>query len=114
VQHNEYESKLLLGWDIHQWAVAIARVGIGGTQMKYADRTRREYLSRFGQNPLELRLIGVQAEGNYDLAAALFEQLDPSLETYVESTELDSSYGDHARDDWEYSEGRKNVWNRGV
>lgn len=109
-----YEDQLLMGWDIHQWAVAIARVGLGGTQMKYADKTRKEYRQRFGQDPLEFQLIGVDAGGDYDLAAALFEQLDPSLETYVDAPELDSSYGNHERDDWEYNEGRRNVWERGV
>ena len=115
MQLNDYENQLLLGWDIHQWAVAIHRVGMGGTQMKYADKTRKEYHNQYGQNPLEFQLIGVQTEGNYDLAAALFEQVQYSdLEHIDPNPHLDSSYGDHAKDDHDYDEGRRNIWTRGV
>ena len=109
----DYENQLLMGWDIHQWAVAIERVGLGGTMMRYAEKTRREYKKLYGE-PLALQLIGVRPEGNYDLAAALFEQLEYGLEKHVDEIQLDSSYGDHGKDDYDYSEGRKNVWERGV
>ena len=97
-------NELLLGWDIHQWAVAIKRVGLGGTQMKYANRCRNEYLKRFGQDPLQFQLIGVSSDGDYDLAQALFEQLEYGLEKVEDEHELDSSYEDHTQDDKEYDE----------
>lgn len=107
--HNDFENQLLLGWDIHQWAVAIARVGLGGTQMKYAERTRKEYLNKYGQNPLEFQLIGVQTEGNYDLAAALYEQVEyRNLEQVSTEEAKDSSYGDQTKDDMEYEEAFRN------
>jgi len=102
--------QLLLGWDINQWAVAIERMGLGGTRMKDADRCRRDYLNKYGQNPLEFQLIGVDAGGNYDLAAALFEQVEYSLEDVDTKPELDSSYSNQEKDDHDYAEGRKNVW----
>ena len=99
-----YDEYLLNGWDIHQWAVAIERVGLGGTQMKYADKCQREYIQRYGQNPLEYQLIGVSAGGNYDLAAALFEQTEHRLESVDVKPVLDKSYEDHTKDDMEYDE----------
>jgi len=96
--------ELLLGWDIHQWATAIKRVGLGGTQMRYANKCRNEYIKRFGQNPLEFQLIGVQADGDYDMAQALFEQLQSGLESIEDKVELDSSYQDQTKDDMEYDE----------
>ena len=111
---NDYENQLLMGWDIHQWAVAIDRIGLGGTQMKYADRCHRDYINKFGQDPLEFQLIGVEMGGNIDLAAALFEQLEHGLEKAEGDVKLDSSYGDHGKDDYDYDEGRRNIWTRGV
>jgi hypothetical protein len=101
---NSLQNETLLGWDIHQWAVAIKRVGLGGTQMKYANKTRNEYLKRYGQNPLEFQLIGVQMEGDYDMAQALFEQLEHGLESVSDEQLLDPSYGDQTKDDKEYDE----------
>lgn len=101
---SDYDNLLLNGWDIHQWAVAIDRVGLGGTQMKYADRCQRDYMNRYGQNPLEFQLIGVEVGSNYDLAAALFEQTEHKLESVDEKPILDSSYKDHAKDDMDYNE----------
>jgi len=63
----------IMDWDINQWAVAIKRVGIGGTRVKDMDKCRKEYLNRYGCEPLARFLIGVEAEGDYDLAAAIFE-----------------------------------------
>jgi hypothetical protein len=107
-------NELLLGWDYGQWAVAIERVGLGGTRMLDADRCRAKYIREYGQNPLEFQLIGVSAGGNFDLASALFEQLEYSLEGVNATQETDSSYGDHSKDDHDYDEGRKNIWERGV
>jgi len=104
IQGADYEKLLLNGWDIHQWAVAIERVGLGGTPMKYADQCQKEYLRRYGQNPLEFQLIGVSVGGNYDLAAALFEQTEHRLESVEDKIEMDSSYQDHTKDDMEYDE----------
>jgi hypothetical protein len=101
---SDFSDELLLGWDIHQWAVAIDRVGLGGTRMKDAEKCHKEYLSRFGQNPLEFQLIGVEMGTNYPLAAALFEQVEYKLESVRESETLDSSYGDQTKDDMEYDE----------
>jgi hypothetical protein len=109
---NSIKDQLLLGWDIHQWAVAIKRVGLGGTQMKYANRTRNEYIKRYGQDPLEFQLIGVQTDGDYDLAQALFEQLEHGLESVTDEELLDPSYGDHTKDDMEYHEAFANRWGR--
>jgi len=109
---NNYENQLLLGWTLEQWAVAIARIGIGGTQMKYADKTRIEYVRRFGQEPLEFMILGARPEGNYDLAAALFEQLEGGLESCADADPLDSSYGDHTKDDMEYEEAFQNRYRR--
>ena len=103
----DYEKLLLNGWDIHQWAVAIERVGLGWTQMKYADKCQKEYLSKFGQNPLEFQLIGVSVGGDYDLAMAPFEQTQHKLESVDDKVELDSSYQDHTKDDMEYNEAFK-------
>jgi hypothetical protein len=108
VPHNDFENQLLMGWTLEQWAVAIDRVGMGGTMMQYADKTRKEYLSRYGQNPLEYLIIGARPAGNYDLAAALFEQLEGGLERCADSDPLDSSYGDQTKDDMDYEEGFKN------
>lgn len=99
----DYENYLLNGWDIHQWAVAIERIGLGGTQMKYADKCQKEYLNRYGQNPLEFQLIGVSAGGNYDLAAALFEQTQYKLESASVEEKLDSSYSNQEKDDIDYN-----------
>ena len=107
-----FEDLLLNGWDIHQWSVAIQRVGLGGTQMKYADRCQKEYMNKYGQNPLEFQLIGVKTEENYDLAAALFEQAESRLESTDSNPELDSSYGDQTKDDIEYEEAFANRWGR--
>lgn len=104
---RDYDNLLLNGWDIHQWAVAIDRVGLGGTQMKYADKCQKEYLQRYGQNPLEFQLIGVTPGSNYDLAAALFEQAEHKLESFDEKPQLDSSYQDQTKDDMEYDEAFK-------
>jgi len=114
-QYNDYENQLLLGWDIHQWAVAIARVGLGGTSMGYAEKTRKEYLRKYDQAPLALQLIGVTVDGNYDLASALYEQVEyRNLEQVGSEDYKDSSYGDHGKDDHDYDEGRRNIWTRGV
>lgn len=104
---RDYDNLLLNGWDIHQWAVAIDRVGLGGTQMKYADKCQKEYLQRYGQNPLEYMLIGVTPGSNYDLASALFEQAEYKLETFDEKPQLDKSYQDQTKDDMEYEEAFK-------
>jgi len=114
-QYNDYENQLLLDWDIHQWATAIARVGMGGTTMKYAEKTHKEYLRVYGQAPLEFQLIGVKTDGNYDMAGALYEQVDHRNMEKVDSTvQQDSSYGDHGKDDHDYDEGKRNIWTRGV
>ena len=104
---RDYDNLLLNGWDIHQWAVAIDRVGLGGTQMKYADKAQREYLEKYGQNPLETQIIGATPGSNYDLAAALFEQAEYRLESFDEKPQLDSSYQDQTKDDMEYEEAFK-------
>jgi len=108
-----YDKYLLNGWDLAQWAIAIERVGLGGTQLKYADKCQKEYLNKYGQNPLEFQMIGVNAGGDYDLAAALFEQVEHQLESFDDKPELDSSYQDHARDDHEYDQDKRNIWERG-
>ena len=102
IEAADYDNLLLNGWDIHQWAVAIERIGLGGSQMKYADKCQKEYLKKYGQNPLEFQLIGVSMGGNYDLAAALFEQTQFKLESVDVKLKLDSSYEDHTKDDMEY------------
>lgn len=104
IEGADYDNLLLNGWDIHQWAVAIDRVGLGGTQMKYADKCQKEYMNRYGQNPLEFQLIGVSAGGNYDLAAALFEQTQYKLESVGTEEKLDSSYSNQKKDDIEYDQ----------
>ena len=103
----DYDNLLLNGWDLQQWAVAIERVGLGGTQMKYADKLQKEYINRYGQNPLEFQLIGVEVGGNYDLAVALFEQTEHRLESVDVIEKLDSSFEDHTKDDMEYDEAFK-------
>lgn len=103
----DYDNLLLNGWDIHQWAVAIDRLGLGGTQMKYADKLQRDYLNKFGQNPLEFQLIGITPGTNYDLAAALFEQTQHRLESVGIEEIKDSSYSDQEKDDREYDDAWK-------
>lgn len=66
----------IMDWDIHQWAVAIKRVGIGGTRTKDMYKTRKEYYRRYGCEPLARFLIGVDIEGDYDLAQAIFEHTE--------------------------------------
>jgi len=95
---------LFMGWSLDQWAVAIERVGLGGVRVKDAEKCHREYLSRFGQNPLEFQLIGVQLAADYDLAKALFEQVEYKLESIKETEIKDSSYGDQTKDDMDYNE----------
>jgi hypothetical protein len=43
-------------------------------------------------------------EGDYDLAQALFEQLEHGLESVSDEQLLDPSYGDQTKDDQEYDE----------
>jgi len=107
-------NELLMGWDINQWALAIERVGLDGTRMINADKCRKRYIAEYGQNPLEFQLIGVKMGGDFDRAGALFEQLEYSLEGVNTSEDLDSSYGDQSKDDHDYDEGRRNIWERGV
>lgn len=66
----------IMDWDVNQWAVAIKRVGLGGTRVKDLDKCRKEYVRRYGCEPLARFLIGVEAEGDYDLAQAVFEHTE--------------------------------------
>ena len=108
IKAADYDNLTLNGWDLAQWAVAIERVGIGGTQMKYADKCQKEYINKYGQNPLEFQLIGVDMGGNYDLAAALFEQTQFKLESVGTEEIKDSSYSDQEKDDHDYHEAWQN------
>jgi hypothetical protein len=102
----DFQNELFMGWDIEQWSVAIDRVGLGGTTMKYANRCRKEYQDRFGQDPLEFQLVGVQiaSDNAREMASALFEQYQKALEKYEDEVVLDSSYGNQEKDDKEYDE----------
>ena len=99
--------ELLMGWSFEQWAIAVKRVGVGGTRMKDISRCRKEYRERFGQDPLEFQIIGARPDGDYDLAAAIFEQYEHQLESVKDEVALDSSYGDQTKDDMEYEEAFK-------
>ena len=106
-----YTQDYFLGWTIDQWAIAIARVGLDGTTIRHANRCRNEYLSRYGTDPGGVEFIGVQPEANYDLAMALYENVNGIyLEPLEEDEVLDSSYDDHTADDIQYEEAFKNRW----
>ena len=102
----DFQDELFMGWDLEQWSVAIERCGLGGTTMKYANRCRKEYIDRYGQNPLEFQLVGVQlaSANSREMASALFEQYQMALEKHKDEIKQDSSYEDHTKDDMEYDE----------
>ena len=60
---------LFMGWTLDQWALAISRVGLDGTQMKHANRCKSDYERKYGGNP-GISFVG--EEPNYELALALF------------------------------------------
>lgn len=98
-----------LGWTIDQWALAVERVGLDGTTIKHANRCRSEYIRRYGCDPGGVEIIGVNPPANYDLAYALFENVNGIyLEPLEEDEMLDISYEDHTKDDMEYEEAFKN------
>lgn len=64
------------GWDIHQWAAAIERLGIGGTTQKYMRELQKDYFNRYRCAPLAGKLVGAAPSGNYDLAREIFRHED--------------------------------------
>ena len=65
---------VIMDWDMHQWAAAIDRIGIGGTTIKYMDQLRKEYVRRFGCEPLATHIIGAESASAaaYGLAGEVF------------------------------------------
>lgn len=78
---------VIMDWDVHQWAAAIERVGIGGTQIKDMNKLRAEYTRRYGCEPLATQLIGAQATGDYGLADEIFRH-----EELVQYVDLDAEF----------------------
>lgn len=78
---------VIMDWDIHQWAVAIARCGIGGTQVRHMDKLRREYVEKYRAEPLAVKMVGVQIDGDYALAEEIFrhEELIQYVDLVAES-----------------------------
>ena len=109
---REVIARLFLGWTFEQWALAIARVGLGGTQIRHAERCQREYKRAFGSDAPAIAFAGETP--NVDLATALWEQIDgPYFEEITEERILDSSYGDQTKDDMEYDEAWQIRYGRG-
>ena len=86
---------LIYDWDIHQWATAIDRIGIGGTTQKYINELRMEYPRRYGCEPLAMKLIGSvpASEESYQIAQELFRHSE--LITMVDLTKESAlAFGD--------------------
>ena len=69
---------VIMDWDIHQWAAAIERCGIGGTTIKYMDKLRKEYVRRYKCETLAHRILGANYadQRSYGLAKEVFRHTE--------------------------------------
>jgi len=63
----------LLGWDINQWAHAIARTGVKPTTTREATELRQSWMRKYNHTPLEIKIAGVEYEYDREAAQAVFE-----------------------------------------
>ena len=102
---------LFMGWTVDQWALAISRVGLDGTQEKHAKRCQEHYKRMYNGDPTTA--FEGEDPPNYDLALALFEHVNGILLEPLDKDEtLDPSYADHTKDDMEYDEAWQNRYGR--
>lgn len=66
---------MLLGWNLHQWGIAIQRFGWAPLSLDSAFELRKQWCTRNPSQPGEIRLIGVDVLSDYLTAASMFTKL---------------------------------------